>query len=71
MPAVTPNKSVSLPTKGGINAPPDTAIIIKPEISLARCEYLLTVIENINGKILAAANPMINMSANASSGVGE
>jgi len=71
MPAVTPNKSVSLPTIGGINAPPDTAIIIKPEISLARCEYLFTVIENMSGKILEAARPIKNISTTAKNGVGE
>lgn len=49
------------PISGGITAPPETAIIIKPEISFARSGNLPTVIEKINGKILATPNPMIKM----------
>ena len=63
-------ESVIFPTIGGINAPPETAIIIKPEISLARSAYLLTVKEKIKGNIFDDAKPIENMTANAIIGEG-
>ena len=63
MPAVIVNKSVIPPTTGGTNAPPDTAIIIRPEISLARSGYAFTVAVKMSGKMLEAARPMENIRA--------
>jgi hypothetical protein len=60
-----------LPTRGGIKAPPDTAMIINPEISLERLGYLFTVITKIRGNMLEAANPIKNISVKAKTDDGE
>lgn len=71
MPAVILNKSEIPPTTGGMIAPPETAIIIRPEISLARVGYFFTVRVKISGKMLEAVNPIKNMRSCAANGVGE
>ena len=48
---VTLNISPIDPIKGGITAPPETAMIINPEISLLLSGYFSTVREKIRGKI--------------------
>jgi hypothetical protein len=40
IPIATLLKSLTQPTRSGITAPPDIAIIIRPEISLLRSGYL-------------------------------
>lgn len=57
------------PIIGGIKAPPETAIIIRPEISLDLSGILFTAIEKINGNRLPAPNPMRKMAINPTVGV--
>lgn len=45
----------------GIIAPPETAMIISPDISLALSGYSFTVKEKINGKIFEADKPIKNI----------
>src|SRR4030043_1138799 len=54
------------PTSRGITAPPQIAIIIKPDISLLLSGYFPIVIEKIRGQILATARPIMNTSTHAS-----
>jgi hypothetical protein len=51
-----------------MTAPPDIAIIIRPDISLVRVGYFSTVIENTSGKIFATASPIRKTSAQAIKG---
>ena len=50
-------RSINIPIMGGIRAPPTIAVTIKPDNSLVRSGILSTVIEKINGKILANPKP--------------
>jgi hypothetical protein len=52
--------SLNHPMMGGISPPPETAMIINPEISFALSGYFPTVIEKISGNILATVSPMMN-----------
>lgn len=49
------------PIDGGMKAPPETAIIIKPEISFDLSGILLTATENIKGKRFPEPNPIRKM----------
>ena len=60
IPKVIEMESLIPPIINGTTAPPDMAIIIRPEISLLRVGYFSTVIAKTNGKILATDNPIIN-----------
>ncbi|PGH38883.1 MAG: hypothetical protein CRN43_12420 [Candidatus Nephrothrix sp. EaCA] len=53
-----------------MTAPPETAIIISPEISLARAGYFSTVSEKIKGKTAAVENPMATKRTMATPSVG-
>lgn len=64
-------ESEIFPTNGGIKAPPETAIIINPEISFALLLYFFTVSEYINGNRLDDANPIIKSKISAVSGEGD
>ena len=57
MPSNTLVESATNPINGGMKAPPTIAVIIKPLNSFALSGILSTVIENINGNILAKPNP--------------
>ena len=59
--AVTLVISATHPIKGGMIAPPEMAIIIRPEISFARSGYFSTVNENMSGKMFETPKPMINI----------
>jgi hypothetical protein len=61
MPAVILIMSAIIPTTGGMMAPPETAMIMSPEISLALSGYSFAVKEKINGKILEADKPIKNI----------
>ena len=65
MPIAMPLMSLNQPINNGITAPPDTAMIINPEISLLLAGIFSTAIENTSGKMLATAIPMINTSPHA------
>lgn len=67
---VTPKLSPINPIIGGITAPPDTAIIINPEISFARSGKRSIDKENTNGKIFAIPNPIMKIIANAATSEG-
>jgi len=58
IPKATLLRSLIQPISKGITAPPEIAIIIRPEISLVRVGYFSTVIEKTSGKMLATANPI-------------
>lgn len=53
------------PTSGGTNAPPETAMMSNPDISLARVGIFSKANEKITGNILPAPKPMIKMQTNA------
>ena len=53
-----------------MKAPPEIAIIMRPEISLLLVGYLSTVIENTSGKIFATARPIMKTSPQATKGEG-
>lgn len=59
------------PIIGGITAPPTTAMIIKPEISLALFGSLLIVREKINGNRFPELKPTRKMQLLAMKLVGE
>ena len=59
--AVTPKLVLTQPIKGGKNAPPETAIIIKPEISFDRSGIFSSAIEKINGNRLAEPSPTMKI----------
>lgn len=61
----TLDKSLIQPINKGKTAPPETAIIINPEISFARVGNRSTVSEYINGKMFANPSPMMKMITNA------
>jgi hypothetical protein len=61
-------RSLIQPISNGITAPPEIAIIIKPEISLIRVGYFSTVIENTSGKMLATASPIRKTRTHAMTG---
>ena len=52
-----PNVVLTYPIIRGITAPPDTAIISKPDISLARSGILANAIEKMIGNIFPIPNP--------------
>jgi len=58
---VTPYFCVRTPAMGGITAPPLTARITNPEISLAYAGLRSTVRANTRGKILENPSPVINI----------
>ena len=53
-----PMKSVSSPMTGGMTAPPDTPIIMRPEISFALSGRLFIAWEYITEKMLEQKKPM-------------
>ena len=53
------------PTTKGKKAPPDIAIIIKPEISLLYSGFFSTAMLKIRGKIFAIPNPIRKISTQA------
>ena len=57
--------SLTQPINNGIKAPPEIAIIIKPEISFPLVGCLSIVMENTSGKILATARPIRNTNTHA------
>jgi len=67
----TPRASVNIPTIGGITAPPQTAKIINPEISLAYSGFLSIVRAKISGKIFEKPNPVIKISTHVTPKTGE
>lgn len=59
------------PITSGITAPPETAIISNPEISLARSAIFSSEREKIMGKIFPTPKPMIKIETKATVKVGE
>lgn len=57
--------SLSQPIIKGIIAPPEMAIIIRPDISFFLVEYFSTVIAYTKGKIFAIVNPMTKTNTQA------
>ena len=68
--AVTVEISAIQPIKGGNTAPPETAMIINPEISLALSGYFSMVREKTSGKIFAIPSPTMKMTIKAVISVG-
>jgi len=60
--------SLTHPIKRGITAPPEIAIIIRPDISLLRVGYFSIAIENTSGQIFATASPIRKTSPRAMTG---
>ena len=65
IPTATLLISLTQPIINGIRAPPETAIIIRPEISLLLLGYFSTVMEKTRGKIFATASPIRKTSPHA------
>ena len=63
--------SAILPAIGGINAPPQMAMTISPDISLSLIENRSANNVNTNGKITEATSPMINIIPSAITELGD
>ncbi len=59
--AIIPTLALMTPIRGGIMAPPEIAIIIRPETSFARVGIFSSVMAKINGKRLPEARPTIKI----------
>jgi hypothetical protein len=70
-PAINPNRSAVTPNTTGIKAPPMMAVIIRPEISLARAGIVSTAMEKISGNIFAKPSPVRKINTKAIISFGE
>lgn len=65
MPPFDPTLDPIIPIIGGMTAPPTTAMINRPEISLALCGQLFIAIEKTRGNKFPAPIPIIKMDTKA------
>ncbi len=63
-PPVCPKKSEKIPIIGGKRAPPETPIIIRPDISFALVGFHCRAAENTIEKTFAIVNPTRAMNIN-------